>query len=50
MTTEERERLKYRLAAELDRPSVYMGGPSQQSLRVAERLMWIIEEEAARHE
>ena len=36
--------LLHRIAAELDLPSLYMGGPSKQSLRKAENILWIIED------
>jgi hypothetical protein len=40
----EDEILLHRIATELDMPSLYMGGPSKQSLRKAGNILWIIED------
>ena len=40
----ERERIVGLMAAMMDHPSVFMGGPSQQSLRRAERTLRMLED------
>jgi hypothetical protein len=40
----DREVLIGRIAAELDKPSVYMGGPSKRSLRLAEAVVRITDD------
>ena len=38
----DREKLLWEIAAEIDRPSVHMGGPSRSALRKAEAIMgWV---------
>lgn len=39
-----RDELVYRVAAELDKPSVYMGGPSKRSMRLAEAVVAITDD------
>lgn len=39
MLPEEREYVRRTIASVIDHPSVYMGGPSQNSIRVAGRIM-----------
>lgn len=43
MMPEEREYVRRTIASCIDYPSVYMGGPSQNSLRVAGRIMDALE-------
>jgi hypothetical protein len=40
----DRDTLIGRIAAELDKPSVYMGGPSKRSLRLAEAVVRITDD------
>jgi hypothetical protein len=46
----DRELLVHLIACELDKPSVYMGGPSQRSKRKAEAIMQIVERPSATSE
>lgn len=39
MMREERARVRSQIASIIDRPSVFMGGPSQNSLRKADQIM-----------
>jgi hypothetical protein len=43
MSESARERLLHEIAGELDRPSVYMGGPSHRSKRRAGAVMQMVE-------
>jgi hypothetical protein len=41
-----RETLQRKIAALLDHPSVYMGGPSRQSMSKADKIIKLLEERA----
>jgi hypothetical protein len=45
MITDKREIAKLNIASILDHPSVFMGGPSQQNRKRAERVLEYLEQE-----